>query len=209
MDEDGRTLSQDEIDAMLKSTTPRQSAPPPTSPAPAPQAAPVSAAPEPAPQAAPVSAAPEPAPQAAPVSAAPEPAPQAAPVSTAPEPAPRTTSGPGLAVDSSLSAIVAELAQRLSVMEATLGRFGQIEKALAETKSGGSPNLQDFQAVVKQLKKVTAQVNNTAQGLQGTPGYGAQTSFKCSSCGAQGLVATPFRCTRCGKDRWLGWWPKK
>ncbi len=90
-----------------------------------------------------------------------------------------------------------------------MGRLGQLEKSLAETQTGGSPKARDFQAVVKQLKKVTAQVEGMLQGLQGTPGYGAHRNFKCTSCGAEGIVAAPFRCTHCGKDRWLGWWPKK
>ena len=32
-------------------------------------------------------------------------------------------------------------------------------------------------------------------------------SFKCSHCRSEGLVALYVKCTKCGKESWMGWWP--
>ena len=31
--------------------------------------------------------------------------------------------------------------------------------------------------------------------------------FKCSHCQSRGLVALYVKCTSCGKESWMGWWP--
>ena len=31
--------------------------------------------------------------------------------------------------------------------------------------------------------------------------------FKCSHCRSQGLLALYVKCTSCGKESWMGWWP--
>ena len=31
----------------------------------------------------------------------------------------------------------------------------------------------------------------------------------CQGCGAKGMVATSIKCTKCGRETYLGWWPKK
>lgn len=31
--------------------------------------------------------------------------------------------------------------------------------------------------------------------------------FKCSHCRTQGLLALYVKCTKCGKESWMGWWP--
>jgi hypothetical protein len=90
-----------------------------------------------------------------------------------------------------------------------MGRLSQLEASLMALQAAGGPRPQDFQAVVSQLKKVTGQVGSMMQGLQSTPGYGARQNFQCGSCGTQGMVVSLFRCSKCGKDKWLGWWPQR
>jgi hypothetical protein len=31
----------------------------------------------------------------------------------------------------------------------------------------------------------------------------------CQGCGTKGMVATSIKCTKCGRETYLGWWPKK
>lgn len=31
--------------------------------------------------------------------------------------------------------------------------------------------------------------------------------FKCSHCRSEGLLALYVKCTKCGKESWMGWWP--
>ena len=90
-----------------------------------------------------------------------------------------------------------------------MGRLGQIEASLAALQAAGGPRPQDFQAVVSQLKKMTGQVQSITQGLQNTPGIGVRGSFQCGSCGTKGMVVSLVRCSRCGKEKWLGWWPQQ
>ncbi|MEE8372756.1 MAG: hypothetical protein V3R87_03350 [Dehalococcoidia bacterium] len=105
-------------------------------------------------------------------------------------------------------AVVADLAQRLATMEAAMGRIGQLEASLAAVQAAGGPKAQDFQAVVNQLKKVSGQAESMMQGLQNTPGYGTRKNFQCSSCGTRGMIVSLVRCSKCGTEKWLGWWPQ-
>lgn len=187
MDEaDGRTLSQNEIDAMLNASKPK-SDPPPHAQAAAP--------PPPAPQAAPPPPAPEP------QAAAPAPVPAAVPQAAAP---PAVAAAPGLD-----PAVAADLAQRLATVEAAMGRIDQLEASLAAVQATGGPKAQEFQAVVNQLKKVSGQAESMMQGLQNTPGYGTRKNFQCKSCGTQGMIVSLVRCSKCGTEKWLGWWPQR
>jgi hypothetical protein len=45
--------------------------------------------------------------------------------------------------------------------------------------------------------------------LDGTPSAGLKARFECTHCGAQGLLATYIKCTKCGNANWWGWWPEK
>lgn len=194
MDEaDGRTLSQNEIDAMLNASKPKSDPPPHA------QAAPQAAPPPPAPE--PQAAAPAPAPVAVPEAAAPAPVPAAVPQAAAP---PAVAAAPGLD-----PAVAADLAQRLATVEAAMGRIDQLEASLAAVQATGGPKAQEFQAVVNQLKKVSGQAESMMQGLQNTPGYGTRKNFQCKSCGTQGMIVSLVRCSKCGTEKWLGWWPQR
>jgi hypothetical protein len=35
------------------------------------------------------------------------------------------------------------------------------------------------------------------------------SGFQCGGCNAQNLVAMYARCTKCGKETWLGYWPQQ
>ena len=173
MEEDGRTLSQQEIDAMLKAAAPA----PKRAPAPQPEMA---------------------APAAQPAPAA---APQAAPmVQAAPAVAPAAN-----------DAMLAALSQRLAAVEGMMARMAQLEAAVAnlQMSGGGGPGAMEHQALMNQVRKLTAQVESLTKAARATPGFGARNSFTCASCGARGMVATVYRCTKCGKDKWLGFWPRR
>jgi len=45
--------------------------------------------------------------------------------------------------------------------------------------------------------------------LSGDPLSGAGYQFMCNSCGSKGWIAAKIRCTKCGHETYLGWWPKK
>lgn len=102
-----------------------------------------------------------------------------------------------------------ELTQRLAKLEAAYTeRVGQLEKAVADSKANVSES-QGSLAGSQELKNINTQLAGIMQNLQATPAYGARTGFKCDKCGSQGTVAITLRCTKCGKDKLWGWWPKK
>jgi DNA-directed RNA polymerase subunit RPC12/RpoP len=107
-------------------------------------------------------------------------------------------------------AMLAALSQRLAAVEGMVARMAQLEAAVAglQQSSACGPGAGEYQALLNQVRKLTAQVESLTKAAQATPGFGARNSFKCASCGAQGMVATVYRCTKCGKDKWLGFWPK-
>jgi hypothetical protein len=37
---------------------------------------------------------------------------------------------------------------------------------------------------------------------------GIQELYECSQCHARRLVALHVKCTNCGNENWMGWWPK-
>jgi hypothetical protein len=45
--------------------------------------------------------------------------------------------------------------------------------------------------------------------LSGDPLSGAEDQFACKSCGSKGSIAAKIMCTKCGRETYLGWWPKK
>ncbi len=102
--------------------------------------------------------------------------------------------------------VIEELLDRVANIEAALERLDKLEDKIASIKAANSPGAQDFNVVVKQLKKVSTQVEGLLKGIKNTPGYNARSTFTCP-CGSEGTVASVYRCTKCGKDKWLGWWP--
>jgi hypothetical protein len=113
-----------------------------------------------------------------------EPAPAAAPSGAQSAPAASQPNGSGLA----------DVVQRLSKLEAAVSKMGQ--------EGGGG------QALAQELKTLSARVEEILQHLPNTLGYGLRSTFQCSSCGTQGLVAARILCTQCNTDTYAGWWPQ-
>jgi len=107
-----------------------------------------------------------------------------------------------------LNSKIAELTRQLGNMGAALKRMELLEKKVSElevkaNKNGGAANNdQKIQQLTDEMKKI---ITN----LKGTPGYGVRSTFTCEKCDDHGHVAVQFRCTKCGHERWYGWWPEK
>jgi len=116
---------------------------------------------------------------------------------------------PGNSADSIslLNARVAELTNGMVQMSAALKRIENLERKVLALETGtaqntGASTAQQIQRVSEALKRIT---NN----LKGTPGYGARNSFTCEKCKDHGHIAVKYRCTKCGQEKWYGWWPEK
>lgn len=206
MSDGGNVLPQAEIDALFKQATGMSIAPPatderPDGETPAPPANPAPPEPRPPQQAEspPVSSPPK---RAAPEVASPAPAQSAGPVTSPP-------SAPSNDSLRDIGAALDDLARRLGKVEASINQFNQKEWDAPDVSAPIKRISQKVAALDKNLQKVNGQVNRVMKGLKGTPGYGIRNDFSCTSCGSDGLIAIPMRCTKCGEEGWWGWWPKE
>lgn len=191
MDDTGSVLPQTDIDVLFKQATGKSIArPPPAKPA-APEATT-------SPPASPVTPSAEPPDRTGPA------APPVVVAATTPVPA-----TPPDDAFKTLQATVVDLAQRIARVETSISRLGQQEREVPDVSVTVQRLSQRLEAVIKELHKVNSQVGGVTRGLQGTAGYGIRSSFTCESCGSQGFVAIPMRCTNCGSEGWWGWWPKE
>ena len=196
-DDEGKVLSQSDIDAML-STMPEEPAVPKKA-APA-----VSAAKPPAEE--------KPAPAVAPAA---KPAPAAAQAPAA-KPAAATASKPSsqevLTVEliENLETTLADLVKRLSTMENAMERLDRLEKQIAE-KSGASPAVpaEELTEMKSEVQDLSERMDEISGNLKYSLGYGVGRIFQCKHCESKQLVALHVKCTDCGEETWLGWWPKR
>ncbi len=52
-------------------------------------------------------------------------------------------------------------------------------------------------------------VDDVENKLSGDPLLGAKYQFTCDGCGSEGWIAVKIMCTKCRRETYLGWWPKK
>lgn len=91
-------------------------------------------------------------------------------------------------------------------IESLENRIKHLETQIANIESASQPAPQDLKPLVDYVKELDAQLKSILNGLQKSVGYNLGQNFRCKSCGAQGFVAIPVRCTNCGKESWWGWW---
>jgi hypothetical protein len=103
---------------------------------------------------------------------------------------------------------VTGISQQLQQINASIKRLDVLEKKIINLEKVLEKNQQtpDLSPRIAQLNE---EFKNIVLNLKGTPGYGVRRSFTCEKCHDHGHVAEMFRCTRCGHERWYGWWPDK
>jgi len=101
--------------------------------------------------------------------------------------------------------------EELSEQTGSLGvRLEELEQKLSEAADLGAAITRlekRLGTALQQLMEMEARVSAISGKLRDTPSYGVRGEFTCESCGAQGSIAIPLKCTRCGKQGWWGWWP--
>jgi hypothetical protein len=193
-------LSQADVDALVSSLSANmpKAAPRPAAPA-------AAAAGKPAPAG--VSQKTAAVPASRPASAASTPAAVARP---APAPVNRPVQRPESTNDTvnNLNAKVAELTRQLGLMGSAMKRVEMLEKKIIELEARMTQK-KESQITDQKIELLTEQVKKMMVNLKGTPGYGVRNNFHCDKCDDEGHVAVQFRCTKCGHERWYGWWPGK
>ena len=92
--------------------------------------------------------------------------------------------------------------------EETKNKVKQLEEAVEDINNTVRSLPQDIQNNVNSIREVNNRLEVISADLRRTLGYGIQKTFKCGSCGSEGLVASQVICSKCGKESWWGWWPK-
>ncbi len=129
-------------------------------------------------------------------------APPAAQASIAPPAAEAVQSAPPVRVMNAgeRPAAGTDLAQRIEKLEEAVSKLAQ--------SAAGAKSQTQLATLTKQVETLAAQVRDLRQHAAHTVGYRLQETFQCGSCGHKGLVAGKVKCTVCGEETWMGWWPK-
>ncbi|MEJ2740503.1 MAG: hypothetical protein P8105_11890 [Dehalococcoidia bacterium] len=194
-DDEGKVLSQSDIDAML-STVP-EDPPEPEKAAPAVSEVKPPAAEKPAPATAPAAVQTQ---EAKPAAA------------TASKPSGESISKEVLTVEliENLESTLADLVKRLTTMENAMERLDRLEKQVGENSGASSAapanGLEEMKSEVQDLSERMDEISGN---LKYSLGYGVGKIFQCKHCESKQLVALHVKCTDCGEETWLGWWPKR
>jgi hypothetical protein len=107
----------------------------------------------------------------------------------------------------SMNVKIADLTKQLAQMGSVFKRIELLEKKAMELE--GKVGNSQSPAVAQKVEELGEAIKKISTNLKGTPGYGVRHTFNCEKCSDKGHVAVMYRCTKCGHERWYGWWPEK
>jgi hypothetical protein len=183
-----KVLSQAEIDALV-GKVPSKPAPPKPTAAPAPAAA------------------------AAPAAAV-------APAAIAAKPTPAEARQPGVTVGqlrdgtaryekytstevSNLQSVVVDLARQVAKMTNAMQRLEKAENKVAQIYSLLKLDPEETETLGDRLDKISGRVEELARHYSDY-----QNEFQCGHCKSTQMMALHVKCTTCGEEAWMGWWPE-
>jgi hypothetical protein len=107
-----------------------------------------------------------------------------------------------------LNTKISRLTEQLTQVETNIKRLENIEKKVIDMET----RLEQYKqspTLLPRIASMSDELRKISVNLKGTPGYGVRHNFTCEKCNDHGHVAQMFRCTKCGHERWYGWWPEK
>jgi len=235
MGTDDRVLSQAEIDALLAQSAPSTPAPK-ASPAPMQQAK-VSAAPPPSKVVEQPLRVPSPPPPPPPKAAAapgkpPAPAPQPAavppkPLASAPQPAAVPTPGPTPEQVANLcKQIIAEqtkdlqktvhdlqkneieLTIKVNKLDNITEKMNHLEEKIGEMAALVKSSPKAVKALEARMEEIYSLLDAMRQEKHASDEERIRDEFQCVNCRSEKLVAIHVKCTSCGTENWMGWFPE-
>ena len=97
--------------------------------------------------------------------------------------------------------------RRVEVRQADSSRPDELDSNASQVAASLEEVKQELQTMAERVQTVTRELEAITSNLGSSIGYRAKEVFKCNSCQSEGRVASIFRCTQCGQDSWVGWWP--
>jgi hypothetical protein len=89
----------------------------------------------------------------------------------------------------------------------------EVNKTLPSRKIQAAPPSQNeievLRATVTALATRLAHLENQVMKSDKSFRCDIKSNFRCNSCKSHGRVAMYLKCTSCGEEQWVGWWPKK
>lgn len=208
MGNDDRVLTQAEIDALLSSSA--VSAPAPKAPAAPVQQVKVSAAPPPPKVEAqqPKAAPPPPVKTAVPERPAePSPAPKVVNQGPTPEQVANLCRQIIAEQTRDLSKQILELTIKAKEIEKINQRIADLENKISEISEITKTSPKAFRAMGSRIDEIYGMLENMRREKNESDEERIRDQFRCVNCKSEKLVAIHVKCTNCGMENWMGWFP--
>ena len=104
-----------------------------------------------------------------------------------------------------LNDTVADMARQVGKITDALQKINRLEEKVAQLYTLARPLLNEERPLAEHLAEIERRLNELAQAARGN--YDLRDIFQCSRCLTQGMMAIHVKCTECGSESWMGWWP--
>jgi outer membrane murein-binding lipoprotein Lpp len=101
---------------------------------------------------------------------------------------------------------IAELTSEVKKLSSAVQAITQLEEKVKQLEAA-MKNMPDSTPNLKhRIDKIAAAIE---AGEANKSDFDFLEAFICSHCHSKGNVAIYTKCTKCGKENWIGWWPEK
>jgi hypothetical protein len=105
---------------------------------------------------------------------------------------------------STLKKNVADLSKEVGKLSVALQTITQLEERVKELEAVKKLLPDSIEILKTRIDKISGILKMIQQKQ---PDSAFLKNFVCSKCRSKGLVAIYVKCTSCGKENWMGWWP--
>jgi len=117
-------------------------------------------------------------------------------------PSPKLEENKNTAISGITNEQTLKIEECLKKLELLDQKIGIIWKVLGLPADSSQP----FKSEIDTIKKY---IHELAQRASTESGCNMLRNFQCDNCNSVNLVAIKTKCTKCGKENWLGWWPSQ
>ncbi len=104
----------------------------------------------------------------------------------------------------SLQKTIADLTEQVNKLSAAMQTITQLEEKVRKLDATTKLTWDSTRTIKARIDEISS-VQETLKDEKSVSTF--FEGFKCSHCHAEGLVAFYVKCTSCGKENWIGWWP--
>jgi Zn finger protein HypA/HybF involved in hydrogenase expression len=101
-----------------------------------------------------------------------------------------------------IQSTVADLARQVAKMTNAMQKLDSVEIKIGQLYTALKPDPSVIQNLENRLDEISAALAEMKQR------YDLQAEFQCSHCKSRQTMAMHVKCTQCGEETWMGWWPE-